>query len=947
MLMRKAFLILLILLNCGISKINAQKKNVYTKKIVVALDTFRKRFMPEKIYVHSDKNYYTIGDTIWLKAYVLEKESYGYSKKSGLLYIELNDDSLDNVKRVSMPIRYGVGWAQIPILTKQFHEGRYNLRAYTNWMKNGSVNSFFNHSIYIAKPAYETWRIRTSVMPVAEESASGNQVRIGLYNADQKPIALHNIQVRITGNNELINRIDLQTDEKGETVINFDPKDDRFRKPLGLEVLNTQKGSRPQILKVPLNLGRKSMIDLQFLPEGGNLVAGLLSKLAFKAVSESGFGIDIAGSIFDNKGNEVTKFSSVHKGMGTVDFMPVAGEKYTAKIQGSENVYGLPKIWESGSQLSIKNLERSDSVTINVHFSQNYSVRENEGLYLIGQSRGFPIYSKKIVAENQTFAVPKNLFPSGITHFTLLRDTIPLNERIVFIDHEDNLKISINKDEITEDDSTRLAINVKDFDGKLVSGSFSMAITNDDLVAVDSAGNDGIITNLLLTSEIKGYVESPSYYLNHLHPDNWTHLDNLLLTQGWIGIDWKAVFSSNLPKFKAEEHFELSGKVVNAFGKPMEATQIIISSQRPAFINEIKTDKNGRFNFSELPLLDTAAFFILANTPRGKTLNFGELTLDKFIPAEIYPSKTPLTMPWYATNDKVIQQAIQYDLKRQGPLVSQSGINLEEVIVKGKKTIPGSYNSRGADMVLNKNDIKASGASNLYDLLRSQFPGLKVTMLGGFPTLMYGKYAMHIIINGTSLPLVVSYKPSVQEVVEGLKDYPISSFVGVELQYSRKYNKIGPSSMSLPNPAGPQTSNMERLNGKKVDDGFIADGPDASYTAWRVGNLQNRDFDIGLIFLTTEANSFNYKKSNSSIYRPVYTVYPKRFYTSRFDVGTQQQDHYNGPTLFWEPDIVTDNSGRAIVSFLTPQKKGRYSIILQGADLMGNIGFTAKKLPSK
>jgi hypothetical protein len=941
--MHKAFLIILIAFTCGIGKLSAQKTNIDAKKIVSTLDTFRNRFEPEKVYIHTDKNYYFVGDTIWLKAYVIEQSSFGYSKKSGLLYLELNDDSLDNVKRISIPIRFGIGWAQIPISVKQFHEGRYNLRAYTNWMKNAKVESFFNQTIYIAKPTRETWRVRTAV--TRGERGAGDQVRLSLKTAQQKPVSLQNIQIRITDQNELIKRMDLQTDAEGEVIVSFDPKDERFKKALGLQILNTQKGTAAQILNIPLNLERKNIIDLQFLPEGGHLVTGLNSKLAFKAIGENGLGVDIKGSLFDNGGKEVATFSSSHKGMGLMDFLPVAGEKYVAKIFGSENVYALPKIWETGSLLSVGNPETGDSISLNIRFSEKFSLNKSEGIFLICQSRGFACYAKKLYPENQRINIAKNIFPSGIAHFTLLRDTVPINERIIFIDQGDNLQMSVGvRDQKEVKDSTSLHITVTDVKGKPVSGSFSLGVTDDNNFVADSLGNNGIVANLLLTSEIKGYVEDPAYYLNHYKTKSWADLDNLLLSQGWIGPDWSTVFSPPVPKFKAEEQIEISGTVVNAFGKPMEASQIIISSQKPAFINEIKTDRNGKFLFRNLPLLDTASFFIMANTPKGKKLNFGELTLDKFLPSEIYRSKMPSVMPWYASTDSVVERAVQSDLKRQAPFAPESGIKLDEVVIKGKKTIAGSFNSRGADMVLNKNDIKASGTSNLYDLLRSQFPGLKVVMFGGFPTLMYGKYAMHIIINGTGLPLVVSFKPSVQEVVEGLKDYPISSFVGVELQYSRKYNRIGASSLSLDNFGKPSVSSMERAQIRKGDDGFIADGPDASYTGWRVGNLQNRDFDIGLIFLTTTAKSFNYQQSNSASYRPVYVVYSKQFYQPKFDVSSNGADQANVSTIFWKPDIVTDEMGKATVNFLMGNQKGKFSIILQGADLNGNIGFVSDKL---
>jgi len=70
--------------------------------------------------------------------------------------------------------------------------------------------------------------------------------------------------------------------------------------------------------------------DLQFFPEGGELVTGLVSKVAFKAIGTNGLGINVKGVIVDNSNNEINKFSSTHLGMGTFYFEPQEGKSYKA-----------------------------------------------------------------------------------------------------------------------------------------------------------------------------------------------------------------------------------------------------------------------------------------------------------------------------------------------------------------------------------------------------------------------------------------------------------------------------------------------------------------------------------------------------------------------------------------------------------------------------------------
>ena len=93
----------------------------------------------------------------------------------------------------------------------------------------------------------------------------------------------------------------------------------------------------------------------------------------------------------------------------------------------------------------------------------------------------------------------------------------PLNERLVFVDHHDDLQIDVEPDQAVyaPKDSIALRFRVKDRAGEPVAGNFSMAVTDDKLVKADSV-DDNILTHLLLTSDLKGYVERPGYYFeNH------------------------------------------------------------------------------------------------------------------------------------------------------------------------------------------------------------------------------------------------------------------------------------------------------------------------------------------------------------------------------------------------------------------------------------------------
>lgn len=96
--------------------------------------------------------------------------------------------------------------------------------------------------------------------------------------------------------------------------------------------------------------------DIQFLPEGGSLVTGNYSKIAFKAIGPDGLGKDVKGTITDDTGNEITKFETNYAGMGSFTFVPREGKTYKAAVtfaDGTAKTMELPKSQAAGYSLSV------------------------------------------------------------------------------------------------------------------------------------------------------------------------------------------------------------------------------------------------------------------------------------------------------------------------------------------------------------------------------------------------------------------------------------------------------------------------------------------------------------------------------------------------------------------------------------------------------------------
>lgn len=105
-------------------------------------------YQSEKIFVHTDKDSYVSGDTIWLKAYVFEATSHHLSQKSQVVYLLLQNKLNKIIKEAKVVVQNGHANSQF-ILPKNLVSGQYELTAYTNLMRNYSEKAFYTRNIKI------------------------------------------------------------------------------------------------------------------------------------------------------------------------------------------------------------------------------------------------------------------------------------------------------------------------------------------------------------------------------------------------------------------------------------------------------------------------------------------------------------------------------------------------------------------------------------------------------------------------------------------------------------------------------------------------------------------------------------------------------------------------------------------------------------------------------
>src|SRR6185312_1211884 len=254
--------------------------------------------------------------------------------------------------------------------------------------------------------------------------------------------------------------------------------------------------------------------DLQFFPEGGQLVTGVTSKVAFKAVGINGLGLNVTGVITDNTGAEVSRFTSTRLGMGSFYLDPLPGKTYSAKASfadGSTNTINLPVANSSGIILSVNNdsvQKASVKIEANAaYFSEN---KDKDYTLLIYSGGVATTVNLKLDSAIVTLDILKRRLHTGVATITLFSAANePLAERLIFVQNYDQLSLEVSSDKTVyaKRGETNISLKAIDRRGEPASGHFSVSVTDESLVPVDENSENTIFTDLLLTFDLKGTIE--------------------------------------------------------------------------------------------------------------------------------------------------------------------------------------------------------------------------------------------------------------------------------------------------------------------------------------------------------------------------------------------------------------------------------------------------------
>ncbi len=440
--MRFTYLIFLVFVVVSIGEVDAQQSELDT--IQRRFKDHREKLLQEKIYVHVDRPHYITGETMWFKVFYTDGIQHKPLQLSRVCYLEVVDGSGNAVLQTKVKIQKGGGSGSL-FIPATMDGGNYIVRAYTNWMKNSSVEYFFYTNITIINP---------------------------------------------------------------------------FRSP---------EPVKPATAKQP---------DAQFFPEGGSLIAGIKSKVAFRIINETGRGLDFHGAILGSSSDTLVRFSPLRAGIGNFSFTPQAGQTYRAVVvlkDGKSYSYPLPASRDQGYALEVDNSSNETKVIIRSNVAEaNYA-------FLFIHTRQMIQKAQTVFLKNgeASVTINKSDLPEGTTHITLFdASSVPVAERLIFKRPRTQVTLQAKADQPSYDIRRRgnLELELKNTNADT---DLSVAIYRLD--SLPDVLQDDITSYFWLTSDLNGTVESPEYYLTSSDTNVEEATDNLMLTHGWRRFTWEKV----------------------------------------------------------------------------------------------------------------------------------------------------------------------------------------------------------------------------------------------------------------------------------------------------------------------------------------------------------------------------------------------------------------------
>ena len=643
-------------------------------------------------------------------------------------------------------------------------------------------------------------------------------------------------------------------------------------------------------------------VNLHFFPEGGHAVLGIPARVAFRATGKNGEDISVTGTLYNANHEPVASLATIHQGMGVFEFTPQAQEyEATVNYEGKEYTIPFKDILSEGYTMNVDNLN-PDLMRISVHKSDSLP---NDTIAVSVTCRGklCAIEAFVLGKEPYAFRISKEKLPAGciqVTAFNAAGDI--LAERLAFNTRNDMfvpIRVTQDKTSYKPFEEVNLQFDVHDPSGKPVETTFSLAV-RDAATTPRTAYQDNILTDLLLSSDVKGYIQDPMQYFTDESRTTRTKLDLLMMVQGWRRYSWQQMAGVKPIKIKhfAEEGLTLWGKVKTLVkNKPRANADILFWMKNDSLKAEVHgsghTDEQGNFYCILPDSVDITGKWslTLSVSDEGKQRH-SQILINR----HFSPEKRSYTFFDTYVNDSVAH----LEADTLGKINMAETQMLQEVEVK--KYLPRP---------IMQPDMEFDAEEDINRMLDKG---------GYFPSTVqeYAKYKYPILENSNSSTLIIYLLSCRKEDVAKFKHIPVAD-------------------MDITNVKSLQ---LHTRNGVEILNRLSYCNPDASYLIDAIMDMKCR-----YLIVVAELYDEVYNDSRKGMRQTFYEGYSpvKECYNLKSTEEALGSLNYRR-TLYWNPDVKTDAEGKANIRLFNNSTCRKMEISAEGCD--GGTPVISSDVPS-
>jgi hypothetical protein len=621
--------------------------------------------------------------------------------------------------------------------------------------------------------------------------------------------------------------------------------------------------------------------DVQFFPEGGNLINGITSRVAFKVTAASGLALEAyEGFIVNGHNDTITRFKPLKFGMGSFMFSPGVNTTYKAIIKlrsGGQITKELPPVNSRGYAMQVK-----DNGGSQLEVTVSSVGAANDEVYLFAHTRQIVkiAQSSDLRSGTANFTIDKAKLGDGVSHITIFnKEKQPVCERLYFKRPTQQLLIGVSADQPQYATRKKVDINIsaKNAGGAPVSANLSLSVYRiDSLQHIDA---ENIENYLWLKSDLRGNIESPDYYFKNINAETNEALDDLMLSQGWRRFQWNNILNkvSAVLNFLPEYNDHLiTAKVVNTVtGRPADDIVVYLSVPgKRVQLYVSKSDSLGRLVFNTKQLFGPGE--VIAQTDSERDSIYRIDVLSPF--SERYAQHTVPRINPTSGMQKALEEhslAMQVQNIYAGNKIKQfydAGVDSSGFFGKPYKTYLLDNYTRFTTM---------------EEVLREYIREVNVVR-------SHKRYHIKVLNDKGFLegdPMVM------------LDDVPVFNMDKVMAIDPLKVRKL-------------EVIRERYYYGPSEQEGIL------SYTTYK-GDLGGVEIDPHAVVLDYEGLQLQ-----------------RAFYSPVYDTGEAMKsripDFRN--LLFWQPNVLINASGKSQLSFYSSDQSGKYIGLIQGITANGHAG---------